>query len=29
MALVPARSVADNTFFAASNYYTYLARRPE
>ena len=24
-----ARSVADNTFFGASNYYTYLARRPE
>jgi SAM-dependent methyltransferase len=23
-----ARSVADNTFFAASNYYTYIARRP-
>ena len=23
-----ARSVADNTFFGASNYYTYLARRP-
>lgn len=24
-----ARSVADNTFFGASNYYTYLTRRPE
>ena len=23
------RSVADNTFFAASNYYTYVAKRPE
>ena len=22
------RSAADNTFFGASNYYTYLARRP-
>ena len=24
-----ARSVADNTFFGASNYYTYLTRRPD
>lgn len=23
------RSDADNTFFGASNYYTYLTRRPE
>ncbi len=24
-----ARSATDNTFFAASNYYTYLTRRPD
>jgi hypothetical protein len=24
-----ARSAADNTFFGASNYYTYLTRRPD
>jgi hypothetical protein len=24
-----ARSVTDNTFFGASNYYTYLTRRPQ